>query len=125
MIINTVRSDVFQTPDKHIVFAVNIEGFNDAGFAGVVSSLYWPELANTGPKKLGEVLSKNGKGKIFHALVCHSLGSDGWKKTAEIVTKCLDSLDVPDNETIAIVLMGAGIVGQIWEAPMYSRSSVG
>ena len=120
MIVDTTRGDVFKTPYRHIAFAVNTEGYNDAGFAGAVSSRHWPELANTGAKKLGEVMSKNGKNKTFHALVCHSLGDDGWKKTAETVTRCLDSLDIPDDETIAIVLMGAGMVGQMGGADVYS-----
>lgn len=120
MIVDTIRGDVFKASHAHIAFAVNTEGFNDAGFAGAVSSRHWNELANTGKKKLGDVLSKNGKGKTFHALVCHSLGGDGWNKTAETVTKCLDSLDVPDTETIAVVLMGAGMVGQMGGADVYS-----
>lgn len=119
MIINTIRGDVFQAPHKHIAFAVNTEGYNDTGFAGAVSSRYWPELANTGAKKLGDVISKNGD-KTFHALVCHSLGGDGWKKTTEAVTRCLDSLDIPDDEVIAIVLMGAGMVGQMGGADVFS-----
>ncbi len=120
MIVDTVRGDVFKTPHKYIAFAVNTEGCNDAGFAGAVSSRYWPELANTGAKKLGDVISKDGKGKTFHALVCHSLGGDAWKKTAETVTKCLDSLDVSDDETIAIVLMGAGMIGRMGGADVFS-----
>ena len=120
MIVNTTRGDVFQAPNKHIAFAVNTEGFNDAGFAGAVSSRHWPQLANIGTMKLGDVISMNSNGKTFHALVCHSLGGDGWKKTAETVTRCLDSLDVPDDETIAIVLMGAGMVGQLGNADVFS-----
>lgn len=120
MIVDTIRGDVFKTPHAHIAFAVNTEGFNDAGFAGAVSSRYWNELANTGKKKLGDVLSKNGKGKTFHALVCHSLGGDGWSKTAETVTKCLDSLNVLDTETIAVVLTGAGMIGQMGGADVFS-----
>ena len=34
----------------------------------------------------------------------------------EVVTKCLDSLDVPDNEPIAVVLMGGGMIGQMMGA---------
>jgi len=98
---------------------VNIEGFNDAGFAGAVSSRCWNQLANTGKKTLGDVLTKNGKDKTFHALVCHSLGGDGWSKTAETVTKCLDSLNVPETETIAIVLMGTGMLGQMGGADFF------
>lgn len=122
MIVDTVRGDVFKTPYNHIAFAVNTEGYNDAGFAGVVSSRYWPELANTGPRKLGDVIRNYWERKdvTFHALVCHSLAADGWKNTSQTVTKCLDLLDVPDNETIAIVLMGAGMVGQLGGADVFS-----
>jgi len=120
MIVDTIRGDVFQTTNKHIAFAVNTEGCNDSGFAGAVSSSYWPELANIGAKNFGDVISKNGNGKTFHAIVCHSLDRDGWKKTAETVTKCLDSLYIPDDETIAIVLIGAGMVGQMCGADTFS-----
>lgn len=120
MIVNTIRGDVFQTPYKHIAFAVNTEGYNDAGFARAVSFRYWPELANTGGNNLGDVLTKKVNDKTFHALVCHSFGGDGWKLTAETVTKCLDSLNVPDNETVAVVLMGAGVIGQMGGADVFS-----
>ncbi|MEK7598774.1 MAG: hypothetical protein AAB487_03490 [Patescibacteria group bacterium] len=120
MIADTIRGDVFQASNQHIAFAVNTEGYNDAGFAGAVSSRHWPELANTGKKKLGDVFSKNVKGKTFHALVCHSLDANGWKRTAETVTKCLDSLNVPEDQTIAIVLMGAGMIGQMGGADVFA-----
>jgi len=120
MIVDMIRGNVFETPHPNIAFAVNTEGFNDAGFAGQVSSRYWKELTNTGKKKLGDVLSHKANGKSFHALVCHSFGGDGWKKTAETVTKCLDSLNVPDTETIAVVLMGAGLIGQMGGADVFA-----
>ena len=37
MVIETVRGNILSTPHKHIAFAVNCEGFNDAGFAGVLA----------------------------------------------------------------------------------------
>ncbi len=121
MIVDTIRGDVFQTPYKHIVFAVNTEGYNDAGFAGAVSSRYWPELANTGKKQLGDVLMYTVGDKTFHAIVCHVLNAkEGWYYTPVIVEKCLDQLDVPDGETIAIVLMGAGVVGRMGGADVFS-----
>lgn len=120
MIVNTVRGNVFEAPHSHIAFAVNTEGFNDAGFAGQVSSRYWEGLANTGKKKLGDVLSQKAGEKTFHALVCHSLNENGWGKTAETVTKCLDSLDVPDDEPIAVVLMGGGMIGQMGGADVFA-----
>ena len=119
MITDTVKGNVFEAPHAHIAFAVNTEGFNDAGFAGQVAR-NWTELANTGGNQLGEVLTHEVNGKTFHALVCHSLGGNGWSKTAQTVTQCLDTLDVPDNETIAVVLMDAGMVGQMGGADVFS-----
>lgn len=120
MIIDTIRGDIFQTPHKHIAFAVNTEGYNDAGFAGAVSLKYWPALGSTGAKKSGEVLQKTTGEKTFHALVCHSLGGDRWKKTPKLVTQCLDKLDVPDHEPIAVVLMGAGMIRQMGGADVFA-----
>lgn len=114
MIASRVKGNIFDTPHKHIAFAVNTEGYNDSGFVGQVSSRYWPQLVNIGKKKLGEVLYHRSGDKTFHALVCHSpRESGGWTKTPEMITKCLDSLDVPDDQVIAILLIGSGLAGQM------------
>ena len=112
MIIDMVQDNVWNTPHKHIAFAVNTEGYNDAGFAGFISTHYWNALANTGEKQLGEIMSYETGKKTLHALVCHSLRGNGWGKAPEAITKCLDALDIPDNEPIAVVLMGIGIVAK-------------
>lgn len=112
MIVNRVRGDVFKTPLKHIAFAVNVEGHNDSGFAGAVTSGYWPALENTGGNKLGEVLHHTSKGKTFHALVCHQLkASNGWAQTPKLVEQGLNS--IPGDDEIAVVLMGSGFIGQL------------
>lgn len=98
---------------KHIAFAVNTQGYNDSGFAGQVSSVIWPELANTGGNVLGEVLSHKNGTKTYHALVCHSLDSGGWNQTPQIACDCLSKIDIPIDEEIAIVLMGSGLVGMM------------
>lgn len=77
MIHNRVRGDIFAASQKHIAFAVNTDGYNDAGFAGQVSSRMWPKLANTGGNKLGDVLTHKHDGKTYYALVCHSLDRGG------------------------------------------------
>lgn len=120
MIVNLERKDIFGTPHQHIAFAVNTEGANDAGFAGAVSSRYWPELADIGPKPMGTVLVKKAKGKTFHAIVCHSLNHEGWKKTPQVVTGAINKLDVPKNEVVGCVLMGAGMIGQMQGADVLS-----
>jgi hypothetical protein len=113
MIIDLVRGDIFETSHSHIAFAINTEGFNDAGFAGQVTSRFWRQLANTGQVALGETFSKKVKDKTFHALVVHSLMDKGWAKTPWYVEQSLNKLEVSDNAVIAIVLMGAGMVGQM------------
>ena len=113
MVVKQVRGDIFSSPHPHIVFAVNTEGYNDAGFAGAVSGRYWSELANTGKKKLGDVLHKTVGDKTFHAVVCHSLDRGGWDNTPQIVEKALNELDIPKDETVGVVLMGSGMIGQM------------
>lgn len=113
MIINRVRGDIFEASQKHIAFAVNTEGYNEAGFAGQVSSRIWPKLTNTGGNELGEVLTHKNSSKTYHALVCHSLEPGGWNDTPRVVRECLDKIDVPDGEEIAVVLMGSGPVGMM------------
>ena len=111
MITNRVRGDIFATSQKHIAFSVNTEGYNDAGFAGQVSSLIWPKLANTGGNKLGDVLTHKHDGKTYYALVCHSLDRGGWNETPRIARECLDQIKTAAGEEIAVVLMGSGPVG--------------
>ena len=117
MIITIIKDkDIFKTSCEHIVFALNSRGDNKSGFAALVSRDFWPELVDTGPKKLGEILSRKVEGKTFHAIVCYNKSIGGWEETPKIVEKCLNSLDVPVNEAIAIVLMGSGIMEQVERA---------
>ncbi|OGD32028.1 hypothetical protein A3C91_01570 [Candidatus Azambacteria bacterium RIFCSPHIGHO2_02_FULL_52_12] len=113
MIISRVRGDIFAAPQKHIAFAVNTQGYNDAGFAGQVSSRIWSKLASTGGNELGEVLTHKNGSKTYHALVCHSLDSGGWNDTPRVARECLDKIDAPNDEEIAVVLMGSGLVGMM------------
>lgn len=112
MVTRTIQEDIFKTDVKHIAFAVNVEGFNDSGFAGQVSSQYWNELENCGQHEIGTVLSKTIGNKTFHALVCHSL-HDGWgENQAEIIKECFDK--IPSNgETIATIAIGTGFIGMM------------
>jgi hypothetical protein len=113
MIINRVCGDIFVASQKHIAFAVNTQGYNDAGFAGQVSLRIWPKLANTGGNELGEVLTHKNGNKTYHALVCHSLDPGGWNDTPRVVQECLDKIDSPDDEEIAVVLIGSGLEGTL------------
>lgn len=105
---NRQGNDILNGGETRIAFAVNTEGINDAGFAGLVSRRYWPELANIGKCKLGTVLTKTTDGITFYALVCHSL-EDGWNNQTEIIKKCFDSIET--DESIASISIGTGFVG--------------
>lgn len=120
MIIDMVRGDIFKSPHKHVAFAVNVEGYNDAGFAGQVSSRYWRDLANTGKKQLGDILTRKMDDKTFHAIVCHALTKEGWHYTAVTVEKCLDRIEAPMDEVIGVVLMGGGMIGQMSGADVFA-----
>ncbi len=114
MITDQVRGDVFEAPQKHVVFAVNVEGFNNDGFAGQVAARLWPKLAETGGNKMGQVLTRKSGEKTYYAVVCHSLmKQNGWKKTPRVVREALDRLRVPKSEEIAVVLMGSGTIGRM------------
>ncbi|MCC6323269.1 hypothetical protein IT400_00575 [Candidatus Nomurabacteria bacterium] len=119
MIKNVKNEDVFKTPHRHIAFAINTEGFNDAGFAGQVSLRFAPELASTGEKELGEVISIKAGEKTFHGLVCHSL-KKGWGDAPKAITSCLEKIDT--DEPIAVVLMGAGMIGQMSGADVVANA---
>ncbi len=118
MILKQVKGDVFKSEYKHIAFAANSEGINDAGFAGLVARRFWPDLAIIGPQALGTVLARtDAKAKrSFHALVVHSLGADGWAKTPQYIEECFGRIGIAPDETIATVLMGGGPVGQMMGA---------
>ena len=112
MVVKTVQDDIFNSEAKHIAFAVNTEGYNDAGFAGQVSSKYWNELANCGPHEIGTVLSKKVGDKTFHALVCHSL-ENGWgENQAEVIKECFDKIPA-NGEPVATIAIGTGFVGMM------------
>lgn len=92
MVVRTVQDDIFNSEANHIAFAVNVEGFNDSGFAGQVSRQYWNELANCGEHELGTVLSKTVGDKTFHALVCHSLHNGWGENQAKVIKECFDKM---------------------------------
>ncbi len=112
MIIAKRVGDVTQSPEKHVAFAVNSEGYNDAGLAGNIAYNYWPELVSTGPIRMGEILSKDTGKKVFHALVVHSL-NEGWKNAPSHIEACFNELQIPTDEEVASVAMGAGMIGML------------
>lgn len=110
MIIMNKTGNILDGPEKRIAFAVNTEGANDAGFAGMVSCMFWPELAQIGPTKLGTVLVKETNGYTFYALCCHSLRL-GWQNQKEVIRRCFDAIE--SDEPIASIKIGTGLIGAL------------
>lgn len=108
MIIKTTSGDILKGNETRIAFAVNTEGVNDSGFAGMIARKFWPELAYIGETQLGTVLTKEVDGVEFFALCCHSL-KNGWDKQKEVITKCFDA--IPGDEPVASIAIGTGLVG--------------
>jgi hypothetical protein len=112
MIVGRKIGNVITGSERHVAFAVNSEGYNDAGLAGDIASRYWPELALTGSIRMGEILSKNTGSKVFHALVVHSL-IEGWEDAPRHIEACFNQLQIPTDEEVASVAMGAGVIGML------------
>lgn len=120
MIIDMKKGDIFESEATYIAFAINSEGFNDSGFAGVVAAKFWPELADeTGPSRMGSVFKQIVNGKVFYAVVCHAL-SKGWDQTPEVLLQALDSIDLDEGAVLNCVLMGGGVVGRMQGADTYA-----
>lgn len=112
MIVGQKVGDVVAGPERHVAFAINSEGHNDAGLAGNIAYNFWPELASTGPIRMGEILSKDTGKKFFHAMVVHSL-TEGWGEAPGHIEACFNELQVATDEEIASVAMGAGMIGML------------
>ena len=108
MIIQEKTGDILKGKENRIAFAVNTEGANDSGFAGMISRKYWPELAYIGETKLGTVLTKKVNSLEFFALCCHSL-KEGWNNQQEIIKQCFDAIS--GDEPVASISIGTGLVG--------------
>lgn len=113
MLVNSINENVFNTKASHIVFAINKEGYNDAGFAGAVVAQGWKEIENCGKHEIGTVLSKTIGDKTFHGIVCHSL-NEGWgDNQVETIKNCFNNIPVDDDEPISSIAIGTGFVGRL------------
>src|SRR5690606_10958137 len=68
----------------------------------------WPERKNMGENKLGDVISKQIGDKTLHAIICYSVYENALSWSSTIVEQCLENLDLPADEKIAIIWMKNG-----------------
>ncbi len=115
MVTDIRRDDIFKTDLGYIAFAVNAEGYNDQGFAGIVARNYTSAIAYPGTKQIGTIVQAECKKFNFYGLVCHSLRR-GWHDAPGAIIESLDSIVLPRNYSVAVVLIGAGAGGKISDA---------
>lgn len=116
MVVDVVKGNVFSSSLHSVVFAMNDDGANTDGFAGLVTGKCCPTGFVEEAFPLGTIVSLENDGKKFLGIVCHSLCQGGWSKTPQIVTSGLDLIEVQPDEKIAVVLMGAGLAGAVYGA---------
>jgi hypothetical protein len=122
MIIDIIKGDIFKDAPTDIVFAINMEGANDAGFAGLVAERYWPKLATLVPAGYGQVASHVKDGITFWAICCHSLDPGGWDFAPGFIEAGLNILFGGNpKHTYSVVLMGAGMIGQMQGANVFAN----
>ena len=105
---NKQGNNILKGNEKRIAFAVNSEGINDSGFAGIISRSFWPELAFIGETELGSVLAKKVGDVEYFALCCHSL-KNGWRDQRNLIKRCFDA--IPGDEPVASISIGTGMIG--------------
>lgn len=105
---NKQGNDILNGKEKRIAFAVNSEGVNDSGFAGMISRRFWSELAFIGETELGSVLAKKVGDVEYFALCCHSL-KNGWNDQRNLIKRCFDA--IPGDEPVASISIGTGLIG--------------
>ena len=72
----------------------------------------WPELANMGECRKGEIFRKTINGKDYYGIVCHSL-EKGWgtpEEQTQIIEECFDKIPV-EGKKIASIAIGNGLIG--------------
>lgn len=117
MAVKTVKGDILLGKEPHVAFAISTEGkgYNCGGFSGtLISRGIWPELANIGGLKSGQIVSREDSktGRVYHAMAVHSFGPGGWEKSAEAVRDAMAKIPAPMNATIAVVAIGTGSAGK-------------
>lgn len=106
IIAEKIGKDILTSGEKRICFAISSDGYNNTGFAGIISKKFWPEIANSCKNELGTIISKEVNGITFYALCCHSL-EKGWSDQETVIRKCFDS--IPGEDPVAAIRIGTDI----------------
>lgn len=121
-ITSTIPDDVFGS-DLPIAFATNVEGFNDAGFAGAIARRGWPELNDSIPRAMGSWRTHTLDGRTLYAICCHSIDDGTWDYAA--ITRALDEIAATEPGPLAVVWMGRGVIGRLLGAdPDATRAAI-
>jgi hypothetical protein len=110
MIVDWRVGNVLDGPERHLAFPINVEGKPGVGLDGTIADNYMPELEQTGPLRMGTILSREVGQKFFHGLVVHSLTN--WAEAPKHIEACFNELEISTDEEVASIVMGGGTEGQ-------------
>ena len=124
MIVEESLEDIFEGKEKHVIFDTSLEMWYDTTFSRKIQELGWTtfnEIKNTG---YGQIISQKIGDKNFYALVIRSI-FNGWAYDQyNVLLNSLNNLDIPEDEKIAIVNIGAGRVGRSGAYPKKIRQAM-
>lgn len=89
------KNNIFLDGENRIAFTLNPDCSISEGFAGLVCSKYWPELANIKNPKLGTIFKHKSEGIMFYAMFCET--EKWWRNQEHLVIKCLNSIAIKDK----------------------------
>lgn len=103
MALNKKTGSVLKSRYKYIAFPVRTNGLLDS-FAQKIRELGFKELSQLTDQDLGNVITKEINGRIFHALPVISSHKEGWGSTSLILERCLNSDDIHPKKPVALML---------------------
>lgn len=111
MIINTSQKGIFEDSPKHVAFAINTDGYDNAGLGKLILENVWPDLYKNENFEIGDVKSKEIENIIFHAMVTYSLDKELEDNHGIIIKECLDKIKT-EGAPIHVGAIGTSFVGK-------------
>lgn len=108
MIIQELCGDIRTTTHKHVVFALNKEGFNNSGFAAQIAKDGFQEILKTEKKEFGDYITKTIDGINYWGIVCYSKKKNGWDNSPKAILETLNKLPF-NEENVSILAIGSSI----------------
>lgn len=97
-----INGRINETNCRHIASMVSVSGSYEFGEVGKFLGRFWPDLSEINEMQIGTTLSHLTEGRNFHLLACYSREWDEKTKMPGFLEQCLNKLQIPEGETIAL-----------------------